>query len=253
MLFDVLELVGGERTLFVQDRFACPDLADVVQPPRDPHVLHVFFRDAELVGDRGGEVGDARGMPPHVGVFRLEGVHQGFERGDRQPLQFHTLALQLRGAGADLFFEPLVQLAVLEQHLAPLERPLDRAPQVGQLDRFRQVVHGAPLHAQGGAGGVVHRGEHEDRELGLELDGLRHQVDAAGAGHADVAQHQGDAVPPKLLQGLVTGAGGVHLVLLLREELLEGVPDRLLVVHDQYLDGTGHIGHGGPPYGWRPG
>jgi len=30
---------------------------------RDPHVLDVFFRDSELVGDRGGEVGDARRMP----------------------------------------------------------------------------------------------------------------------------------------------------------------------------------------------
>src|SRR6266403_1873293 len=56
-----------------------------------------------------------------------------------------------------------------------------------------------------------------------------------------------------LLQGVVTGARGVHLVLLLHEELLEGVPDGLLVVHDQDLDGTRHIGHGGPPYGWRPG
>src|SRR5713226_2642369 len=52
-----------------------------------------------------------------------------------------------------------------------------------------------------------------------------------------------------LLPGLVTGAGGVHPVLLLREELLEGVPERLLVVHNQDLDGTRHVGHWRPPYG----
>src|SRR2546430_5290067 len=63
-------------------------------------------------------------MPEHCGDHSLQGVHQGFESGDRKPLQLHPLALQLRGAGADLFLEPLVQLTVLEQHLAPLERPL---------------------------------------------------------------------------------------------------------------------------------
>src|SRR6266566_3278462 len=243
VLLDVLELFGGERTLFVQDRFAGSDLADVVQPPRDPHVLDVLLRYSELVGDRGGEVGDAGRMPAHVGVLRFQGVDQGFESGDRKPLQLHPLALQLRGAGADLFLEPLVQLAVLEQHFAPFERPLYGAPQVGELNRLREVIHGAPLHAQRGAGGVVHGGEHEDRELGLDLDGLRYEVHAAGAGHPDVAQHERDAMAPELLQGFVAGARGIHFVLLLREELLEGVPDGFLIVHDQDLHGTRHVGH----------
>ncbi len=101
--------------------------------------------------------------------------------------------------------------------------------------------------AQRGAGGVVHGGEHEDRELGLDLDGLRYEVDAAGAGHPNVAQHERDAVPPELLQGFLARARGIHFVLLLREELLEGVPDGFLIVHDEDLDGTRHIGHGGPP------
>src|SRR2546430_10455743 len=79
-------------------------------------------------------------MPEHCGDHSLQGVHQGFESGDRKPLQLHPLALQLRGAGADLFLEPLVQLTVLEQHLAPLERPLHGAPQVGELDRLREVI-----------------------------------------------------------------------------------------------------------------
>src|SRR3989442_8381958 len=90
----------------------------------------------------------------------------------------------------------------------------------------------APLHAQRGAGGVVHGGEHEDREFGLDLDSLRYEVDAAGAGHPDVAQHERDAVAPELLQGFLTRARGIHFVLLLREELLEGVPDGFLIVHD---------------------
>src|SRR2546429_332254 len=134
VLFDVLELFWGERTLLVQDRFARADLADVVQPAGDPHLLDVLLWHSELVSDRGGQVRDAGRMSAHVGVLRLQGVHQGFERGDRKTLQLPPLALQLRGARADLFLEPLVQLTVLEQHLAPLERPPHRAPQVVELD-----------------------------------------------------------------------------------------------------------------------
>src|SRR5438034_6870686 len=84
ILLDVLELFGGERTLLVQDRFARPDLADVVQPARDPHVLDVLLWDSELMGKGGGQVGDAGRMPPHIGVFGFQGVHEGLERGDRK-------------------------------------------------------------------------------------------------------------------------------------------------------------------------
>ena len=41
----------------------------------------------------------------------------------------------------------------------------------------------------------------------------------------------------QLLQGLFPRPRRVHLELLLGEEFFEGVADRLLVVHDQDLDG----------------
>ncbi len=76
--------------------------------------------------------------------------------------------------------------------------------------------------------------QHEDREIRLDFEGLGDQVHAAGPGHADVAQHQRDLVAPELVEGLVAGRGGVRLELLLRQELLERVADRLLVVYDQH-------------------
>src|SRR6058998_4001454 len=79
------------------------------------------------------------------------------------------------------------------------------------------------------------------------ISGLGHEIDAARARHADVAQHERDAVAPQLLQGLLPRPGGVDLKLLLGEELLEGVADRLLVVHDQHLDGPRALSHHGPP------
>jgi len=164
-----------------------------------------------------------------------------------------SFALQLGGAGGDFLLQPLVELAVLEQHLAALERALDGAAQVGQLDRLGEVVHGPPLHAQRGAGRVIDGGEHEDRQLRLDLERGGHEVHAARAGHADVAQHEGDAMALELLQRLVPRAGGIHFELLLLQELLEGVPDGLLVVHHQDLDGPRHVGHSLDSLGDSPG
>ena len=204
VLLHVLELVRGEGALLVQDRLARPDLPDVVQPAGDAHLLDFLIRQADLVGDRSGQVRDTSGVPAHVGVLRLEGVHQRLECRHGNPLELLALAVQLGGAGGDFFFEPLVQVTILEQHLAAFQGTLHRAAQVGELDRLGEVVHRTALHAQGGAGRVVDGREHQDGELGLDLDGLGHEIDAAGSGHADVAQHEGDAVSSQLLQRLFT-------------------------------------------------
>src|SRR2546425_7256847 len=243
VLLDVLELLRAERALLVQHRLAGADLSEVVQPAGDAHVLHVLVADPQLRGDRGRQIGHARRVPAHVGVLRFERVHQRLERGDGDALELHPLALQLGGARRDLFLEPLVYLAALEQHLAALERPLHRPPQVGELDRLREVIHRAALHAQRRAGGVVHGREHQDRQLGLDLDRLGHEIDAARPRHPDVAQHQRHLVEPQLLEGLFAGRGGIHLELLLRQELLESVADRLLVVHNQHGHRTVVSGH----------
>src|SRR5581483_2081995 len=133
VLLHVLELFGGERPLFVEHRFPGADLADVVQAAGDAHLFDLFFAQSQLVREGGGEVRHAGRVPAHVGVLRLEGVHQGFQRGHREALELHAFPLQLGGAGGDLFLEPFVELAALELRLAPLEGALHRAPQVGEL------------------------------------------------------------------------------------------------------------------------
>src|SRR5437016_14464857 len=84
-----------------------------MQPARDAHVLDLLVWEAELVGDRGSQVGDSSRVPAHVRVLRFEGVHQRFERGDGNALELLALAVQLGRAGRDLFLEPLVELPVL--------------------------------------------------------------------------------------------------------------------------------------------
>src|SRR5438876_1184197 len=65
---------------------------------------------------------------------------------------------------------------------------------------------------------------------------------------------RGETLRAQLLQRVFARSGRVHLELLLLQELLERVPNRLLVVHDEDLDGapspcapaaSGHLGHSG--------
>ena len=183
--------------------------------PRHPDVLDVLVGKAHFIRDGGGEVGDAGRVAAEKRVLGLEGVHQGLERRDGDPLQLVPFSLEFGGAGGDFFLQPLVQMAVLEQGFAALERPLDGAAQIRQLNGFGEIVHGAPLHAQRGRGGVDEGGQHEDGEVGLDLEGLGDQIHAARAGHADVAQHEGQLVPAQRRQGLFTGSGRQDVELLL--------------------------------------
>src|SRR5260370_41990763 len=102
-------------------------------------------------------------------------------------MQLIPTATKYGGTADDPFLESMSQLPVLEQRLTAIERALQRTSEVGELDRFGEVILGPALDAQGGAGRVVDRREHEDGEVGLDFQGQGHQVDSAGAGHPDVA------------------------------------------------------------------
>ena len=143
-------------------------------------------------------------------------------------------------------------MSVLQLHLAALQRALHRPAEVGELDGLGEVIHRPALHAQGGTGSVVDGGEHQDGEIGLGLDRVRHEIHTAGAWHPDVAQHESDAVPLQLGERLLPRRGRVHLELLLRHELLQGVADGFLVVHHEDGDRAHEIRHGEEDAGQRP-
>ena len=128
----------------------------------------------------------------------------------------------------------LIELAPANQHLTALQRTLNGPAQLQQLHRFGEIVEGPVLQAQCRGGRVVDCREHQDCEVGAELECLGHDVDAAHPGHADVAQHEGDIVmSAELPQRLLAGGGRMNQKLLFGEEPHEGVPNRLLVVHDE--------------------
>ena len=141
-----------------------------------------------------------------------------------------AFALQLGSARRDFFLEPLVQMPVLELHLAALERALHGPAQVCELDRLGEIIQRPTLHTERRAGGVVDRGEHQDGEVGLDLERRWHEVHTTGARHADIGQHQGDLMEAQLLQRLLRRARRVHLELLLLQEFPQRVPDGLFVI-----------------------
>lgn len=119
----------------------------------------------------------------------------------------------------------------------------------GEVDRLDQVVQGPALHAQRGTGGVVDRGQHQERDGGLELHDLRNQIDTAGARQVHVQQHAGDLLAPEDGQRLLAGRGGHDLVALLSQELADRVPDRLFIIDDEKGDRTVVGAHAHPPPG----
>ncbi len=244
MLLHVLEFFGSERPFLINNCVARPDFAEIVQPACHPHVLDVFLGESQFGRNIRREVRHARRMPAQIGVFCLEGIDEHFECRGRNTLHSMSFALQLCGARRHLFLQPLIQMAILEMHLAALERALDRAAQVGKLDRLGEIVHRTALHAQRRAGGVVDGGKHQDGEIGLDLERLGHEVHAARAGHTDIGQHQGDLMEAQLLQRFVGRARRIHLELLLLQVLPQGIPDRFLVIDHE--DGDDSRGSGQP-------
>ena len=158
-----------------------------------------------------------------------------------------ALALELSGTSRDFLFEPLIQMAILEQHLAALERALHRPPQIGELDRLGEIIHRAALHAQCRAGRVVDGGEHQDREIGLDLERLGHEIHAALPGHPDIRQHQRHFVEAQLLERFVARRRRIDLELLLLEEFPQRVSDRLFVIDHEHGDDTGMSGQPNAP------
>ena len=242
VLLHVLVLLVGERALLVEDLLADPDLADVVQPPAGADRLDQLVGAAQLRRHAGGEIGDPGGVAAEVGVLRLQRVHQRLQRGDRDPLLIGLLQPLLRHAQRHLLLEPLIDLLALEGGVPLLQRALDGAAEVAQIDGLDEVVERAALHAECGAGRVVDRGQHEDRHVRLELQDPRHQLDAVDAGEVHVEQHAGDLLAAEHGEGLLARGRRRDLVALEDQILPHRAPDRLLVVHDQ--ESHGCIVHG---------
>jgi hypothetical protein len=179
------------------------------------------------------------------GILGLEGVHHGLERGHREPLQLGALAPELGCAQRHLLLEPLAEVGLLDLAVAPADCGEDRPGEAGEVDRLGEVIHRPALHAQGGGGGIVRAGQHQDHDPGHQLEHLGNQIDGVPAGHADVQQDHVELLPLQQPDRFPGGGSHADLVALLREVLAKAVPDRLVIINDENSDRKVSDGQGG--------
>jgi hypothetical protein len=80
-----------------------------------------------------------------------------------------------------------VDVAPVDQQIPAMERSLDRLVEVGQLDRFQQVVKRTPGKRFGCRGRVVHAGQHDDGQVGIDRERLGHDFDTGHTRHPHIA------------------------------------------------------------------
>ena len=140
MILDVRELLLGERAGLVEHRFADADLADVVQPSREPDVLHDVGVQAQLLGHGRGLVRNAAGMPAQVHVLGFHGVDERLGDAQRELPQGLLFELELRGARGDLLADVLLHPAALDLEVAAM----GSAPTVETLRQASATMSFAP-------------------------------------------------------------------------------------------------------------
>ena len=120
--------------------------------------------------------------------------------------------------------------------VAASQDALYRPQEVREVHRLDQVIERPALEAERGGRRIVHCGEHQDREVGVLIQELGDQVGPGLVRQPEVEQHAADPPGPHDVESFGAGRRGVDVVLLLGQEAAEGVPDRLLVIHDENAD-----------------
>ncbi|OGL00334.1 MAG: hypothetical protein A3E31_01655 [Candidatus Rokubacteria bacterium RIFCSPHIGHO2_12_FULL_73_22] len=136
--------------------------------------------------------------------------------------------------------EALLELAVLLDQLAALERLADEPQHLRALERLGEEVVRAVLHGPHGLLDGAERGQEDHVHVRGDRLGRAQHLDAGEAGHLEVGEHQVDPAAAQALQRRVAVGGQHHAVALARERALEALPQPGVVVGDQQRRGLRH-------------
>ena len=208
-----LEQVLGNRAAVERDQRALGAPAVVVDRARDE-----FLARAALAEDQ-----DRRVAVGHL-VDEIE------HRAQRRALAHHVVEAVARA-------ELVLEQPVLGAQPPVLDRLLDQAPHdvEGALERLVQVPEGAGAQRVDGMLDRVVAGHHDAGQVGVDFVDLPHQLEAADARHAHVAEHQIDRLGRDDGQRLAGVARAGDRVTAADEDALERAPIQLLVVDDQNM------------------
>src|SRR4029453_10931717 len=187
-------------------------------------VRHQLLPGAALAADEHGDVGvgdavDGLEEPAH----RRAGPHDALE-----PVRLGHLREQpaMIAPQQDAFHDPA----------------RDDAQRV-VVEGLRDVVGGAELHGLHGRLLGAVRGDHDDRQVGIEPTGTFQHVHPAHAVHPQVGDDEVEAAGLDPRQRLLAAGRRLDLVAFLREEAAQRDQQRLLVVDDE--DASRHGAHRG--------
>jgi hypothetical protein len=127
------------------------------------------------------------------------------------------------------------------RHSARRPPPQQRAharEQLLALERLDQVVVGADVESFHARVQRVARGQHEDRRVVLVAAQLARDLDAVHPGETQVQNDQVGEEGLGVIQGLRAVVGELHVVALHAQRALEDLGDLLIVLDDEYADGT---------------
>ena len=136
-------------------------------------------------------------------------------------------ALRRRGRGAP-------QVADLAAERTGLERAVERHLEGVGVDRLEDVVARSRLQALDRRGDGAVAGEDDHRHVGRRRLHPPHQLEAVGAGHAQVREHDVDGRPPEVAERVRHGAGRARVVAPRAQDLDERVADVRLVLDHQH-------------------
>ena len=136
-------------------------------------------------------------------------------------------ALRRCGRGAS-------QVADLAPESTGLERAVERHLEGIGVDRLEDVVARPRLQALDRRGHGAVAGEDDHRHVRRRRPHPPDELEAVGAGHAQVREHDVDGRPPEVGERVRHGSGRARVVAPRAQDLDERVPDVRLVLHHQH-------------------
>jgi hypothetical protein len=128
---------------------------------------------------------------------------------------------------------------VLAAAIAALERTRDRRAQLREVDRLGEVIGGAAADRIHRGARIGERGDEDDRRVGMAAVDRGEQLEAAGARHLDVGDHEVErrfAGAREAAQCLRTVGGERDRMAVAREHFGQHLATEIIVVDDERAD-----------------
>ena len=164
-------------------------------------VAQQAFIDVHGSRDGDGERGDALAMAFGLGVFGVERAAERFERVVVGLFEILQRDGELLGAFGDELLEIALVGAIFDDQAAMFQRAADAEVQLIFFEGLQDVVVGAGTNGFESDGNIVHRCDHDHRNVGILIAKLGEQLEAVHFRHDDIAEDEVESIFAESVQG----------------------------------------------------